>query len=133
MSETSIGGDRDGRVGENQSLFREVNERVLEVTGVVGVPIWPVSFICECGHDSCFEQVSLRREEYESVRSNPRTFFVAPSEEHFIPEAEWVLQKTERFWVVEKVGEDGALAEKFDPRSEAERSSLEFHPRQQQG
>ena len=29
------------------------------------------------GHDGCFEQVSLSREEYESVRSNPRTFFVA--------------------------------------------------------
>src|SRR5829696_5076799 len=132
LEEVSTGGkgvqhERDNNRGRSRGPRRakpvplscEVNERVLEVTGVVGVPIWPVSFICECGHDSCFEQVSLSREEYESVRSNPRTFFVAPSEEHFIPEAEWVLQKTERFWVVEKMGEDAAVAEKFDSRSAA--------------
>jgi hypothetical protein len=131
MSETSIGGGREGRVGRNQSLFREFNERVLDTTNVADIAIWPASFICECANDRCFEHVNLSREEYESVRSNPRAFFVAPSEEHFIPAAERVLEKTDRFWVVEKMGEDAAVAEKFDPRSQADQSSLEFHPREQ--
>jgi len=39
MSETRIGGDREGRAGQNQSLFREVNERVLETNGVAGIEI----------------------------------------------------------------------------------------------
>jgi len=44
-----------------------------------------------------------------------------------------VLEKNERFWIVEKLGEDAAVAEKFDPRSETDGSSLEVHPRQEQG
>ena len=41
---------------------------------------------------------------------------MAPSREHLFPEIEVVVEETERYWVVEKMGEAGDLAAKVDPR-----------------
>ena len=99
----------------NQALFREVNERMRQSGGAFRVE--SEDFICECAHDDCFEKIHLSLREYESIRANPRRFFVAPSDAHFVPEAEVVVHKDERYWIVEKRGDDGRAAEKLDPRS----------------
>jgi hypothetical protein len=123
--------NREARAGRNQALFREVNERLLETSDLERATIWPESFFCECGHETCFERVSLTQEEYESVRGNARSFFVAPSDEHYIPAVEVVLERADRFWVVEKIGQDALVAEKFDPRSRT--SYVQLHPRGETG
>jgi hypothetical protein len=128
MVETAERNDREARAGRNQSLFREVNERMRETTDSLRSQVWPESFLCECGHDTCFEPVRISKAEYESVRKNPRWFFVAPSDEHFIPDAEVLVDRQDRFWVVEKIGDDAAVAVKTDSRSRARRRKLEFHP-----
>jgi hypothetical protein len=66
--------------------------------------------------------------EYEAVRKNQRWFFVAPSDDYFIPDAEVLVDRQDRFWVVENVGEDAAVAVKTDSSSRVRRREFEFHP-----
>jgi hypothetical protein len=129
MTDTTHETGREARAGRNQSLFREVNERLQESSGVLQSEIWPESFFCECAHETCFEPISLTPEEYEAVRKDPRTFFVAPSDAHYIPAVERIVKKTEHFWVVEKIGQDAAVAEKFDPRARPSSRSIQYQPR----
>ena len=56
--------------------------------------------------------------EYEAVRSEPSHFAVAPGHEE--PTVERVVGRTDRYLVVEKVGEAGDLAEEADPRSDSD-------------
>lgn len=61
--------------------------------------------------------VQLTVAEYESVRAEPTHFFVAPDDGHVIVDVERVVERQERYWIVEKVGRTGDVSEKFDPRS----------------
>jgi hypothetical protein len=107
------------RAGRNQSLYREVNERVRKLNEAFdALPIG--EWICECANDECFETIELTHEEYEAVRADGTRFFVKPEDAHVVFEAETVIERHERYWVVEKVGVAGALAERQDPRSVAE-------------
>jgi hypothetical protein len=42
-------------------------------------------------------------------------FAVAPGEEHVLPDVERIVEKRERYWVVEMVGEAAAVAAQLDP------------------
>ena len=64
--------------------------------------------------------ISLSVAEYESVRVNANHFAVAPDEAHVWPDVERITEKRDRYWVVEKSGEAGAVAAKLDPRSRAD-------------
>jgi hypothetical protein len=120
--------DRERRAGRNQALFREVNERLNEVASHRRSATPPDRFICECAHDDCFETMDVSLSEYETIRDVATRFFVAPSDGHFIPEVERVLDKNERFWVVEKLGQSATVAEKLDPRSRVKMGSVEISP-----
>ena len=105
--------ERQARVAENESVFRQVNERIEEAHERLGVQ-GRTEFVCECGHAECAERIFLTLEEYEAVRSNPRHFAIVPG--HDIPGAERVVDENERFVVVEKFGAGGRIAEERDPR-----------------
>ena len=111
--------DRDARLGKNQSLFREINERVESLHGKYSLNAPVEDWVCECGHDECVERIAMSRDDYEQLRQNPRRFAVAPSDEHVIPEIEVVVERRQRYWVVEKLGQSGEIAERLDPRSRA--------------
>ena len=108
--------ERGHRVGENESMFRDVNERVRSAkagrTTWTGISQW----LCECADESCAERIMMSLEEYEQVRSNATHFVVAPDGLHVVSGAERVVEKNERFWVVEKVGEAAEVAEERDVR-----------------
>lgn len=105
---------REERAGKNQSLFREVNERVSELNKEHGV--WALSdWICECADEACTERIGLTPQEYEGVRKNPTHFVVAPSAEHVVFDVERVVEQHERYWVVSKVGEAASVAIRLDP------------------
>src|ERR671914_2115126 len=106
----------EARGARTQSLFRDVNERVLDINEAFSIAIEHGDWICECADQACSERISLTLEEYEAVRASPIRFAVAPSEEHFFAELEFVVEKNERFWVVEKTGTAGALVARADPR-----------------
>ena len=101
---------REERIGRNEVLFREVNERIRDVTGDR-----EILFLCECGDENCAEQIRLATPEYREVRSHPGRFAIARG--HDIPDVESVVAENERFAVVEKLpGEALKLAERTDPR-----------------
>ena len=110
---------RAARIGQNQALYREVNERVREINEAFdALPVG--DWICECANDECFETIEMTHEEYEAVRAGEKRFFVKPDDAHLVPEAEVVVERHDRYWVVEKIGVAGAVAERQDPRSVAE-------------
>jgi hypothetical protein len=105
----------DVRGAKNQSLFRDVNERVKDVNDVFSV-VTPVGdWVCECADTACSERILLTLEQYEAIRASGTHFAVAP--EHVYPEIELVVERTDGYWVVEKEGHAAELAEKFDPRA----------------
>lgn len=111
--------EREMRAAHNQSLFREVNERIQDLNDTFLVAAAEAlrrsDYVCECADDACFERVSLTREEYESVRAFPSRFAVAHG--HVVPDVEDVVATYERFVVVEKRRAGKARAEQLDPRS----------------
>jgi hypothetical protein len=111
-------GAREERLGENEALFREVNERIAEVAEEfleIGARDTPVEFNCECGMPDCTEQISMTLVEYEAVRAKPTRFAVVPG--HEVPDVERVVDRHPNYLLVEKVEDDAEeVARESDPR-----------------
>jgi hypothetical protein len=104
-------GPRAERVGKNEAVFREVNERINEVTGYENA-----EYLCECGYANCTETIFMTVAEYEGVRFDPTHFAVLP--QHELPEFEDVVTRSDSYLVVQKkAGAPAALAAELDPRS----------------
>jgi hypothetical protein len=100
------------RIAENQSTFRELNERIeaaaekMDLRGLV-------PFICECPDRTCTEIVQLSLFDYEALREHPRRFFSAPG--HEAPSIESgaavAVGRGKGFVVVDKIDVAGAVAQ----------------------
>ena len=112
-------GAREERLGANEALFREVNERVAEVVeDFVPADTYSdqVEFHCECGRADCSEQMAMTLGEYEAVRAKSTRFAVVPG--HEVPDIEQVLARHARYFVVEKQDPDAEeVARETDPRT----------------
>jgi hypothetical protein len=111
-------GARGERLGANEALFREVNERVADVAeGFIEIEttISPVDFNCECGSRECTQQIALTLAEYEAIRAVPTRFAVLPG--HEVPEIERIAERHPTYLIVEKQDPDAAeVARETDPR-----------------
>ena len=108
---------RERRIGENEALFRDVNERVRELNEAYPFTV-PTTFVCECANTGCFERVDLTPAEYEAVRRHPARFLVFPDDSHVAPpDVERVAERHDSYWVVEKIGLAGRIAEDRDTRT----------------
>ncbi len=108
--------DRAVRIAQNQSLFREINERVKELNQTFDALSRQTEWICECANTACVEPVQMTHGEYEEVRARGNAcFFVKPDEAHVVPEVETILEKRERYWIVQKIGLAGESAERDAP------------------
>jgi hypothetical protein len=108
--------DRGKRIGQNEVLFREINERLRELGEGFSLVSEVSEFVCECGDTSCAERVQMSLAEYEHVRSDPRTFVVLDGHEE--PEYERVTERLEGYLIVEKLpGGPAGIAIRDDPRS----------------
>jgi hypothetical protein len=105
---------RDERLALNEALFRQVNERLLEVSALLGTVDSGPEFVCECPDEGCTERIRLSSAEYEGLRANPRHFVVRPG--HEAHSVERIVADHGSYRVVEKVGVPGAIAEDTDPR-----------------
>jgi hypothetical protein len=112
-SEGRLSDDRKTRIARNEALFREVNERVSQVTEPA--PSEQVEFLCECGDAECTESISLTLAEYERLRADPLVFGVKGG--HAILDVEEVIGENERFQTVRKHEEASRVARATDPRS----------------
>ena len=104
---------REGRqrVAMNEAAFRKVNEGM----EVGQDPLGLLTFVCECGRLGCSELIQLTREEYEGIRGNPRRFAIIDGYE--ILEAEKIVERHDRYLVVEKAGDpESEIVENTDPR-----------------
>lgn len=102
--------ERRRRAARNESLAREVNERIGDLAPSAMFP----EFVCECPNLGCRALLPLTVEEYEGIRAKPNTFIVAAG--HEVPEVERVIDTTDRYLVVAKRAPGDAVAEALDPR-----------------
>ena len=111
------GDERAVRAARNQSLYREINERV-EAINLAFDSVLPLGdWICECANETCMKRLSLTHEEYETLRADGARFAVLPHEDHVLPEVERIAERHERYWVVEKIGEAARVAHEINPRA----------------
>jgi hypothetical protein len=101
---------REERIAENEDFCRDLNERKAEwLKG----GLQAAGFRCECWQIDCGARIRLSGREWQEVRSRPKRFAVAPG--HLAidvePGVEEVVKKYEHFWIVEKRGEAGDVAE----------------------
>ena len=110
-------GAREERFAANEALFREVNERVVELASqYVATEARPVDFTCECGRRECSETVMMTIVEYEAIRAHATHFGVVPQHEQ--PEIETVIERHPSYFVVEKREQDAQeVARETDPRA----------------
>jgi hypothetical protein len=101
------------RTARNEAIFREINEGIRRGR-------WPgeedsmTSFRCECASLGCSDMLALSFREYEQIRKHPRRFLVAPGHERL--DVEVVVETKTTYFVVQKIGEAGQVAEAADPR-----------------
>jgi hypothetical protein len=108
-------GAREERVARNETLFREVNERIKQVNAALAT-VEATDFLCECGDESCTQPISLTLAEYEAVRAEGTQFAVVTG--HVVPDVEHVIASNERYSVVAKTDPDAVrIAEAEDPRA----------------
>lgn len=102
------------RIGGNEATFRDVNESLRAGKTLVDAEqLFP--FRCECGVLGCNRLVELTLPEYEAVRAHPTRFAIVDG--HEIAETEHVVERRERYAVVEKDGPGATVAAARDPRA----------------
>lgn len=114
----AIRSDDEARIAhaaENQSLFREVNERVKHLNDGFGAISEFNEWLCECADGACTERISMTLGEYERIRADGNRFAVAAG--HEVLDVEIVAESTDRYLVVTKIGVGANIVRRSDPRS----------------
>jgi hypothetical protein len=105
------GGIQAVKAARNQSLCREVNERIESLSETAG----DLELLCECADLECTATIKLSVGEYERIRSSQVRFPIAHG--HNISDIEKVVEENERFATVEKLGKAAEVSAALDPRS----------------
>jgi hypothetical protein len=109
-------GDKQ-RIAEIEALFRAGNDRMMAWEERQGAGRGErLTFFCECGRRRCRQHVHLTTDEYEAVRVESRRFIVAPG--HELPDAEDVVERHDRYFVVEKHEDVWPLVRRMDLRTD---------------
>jgi hypothetical protein len=103
------------RIAKTESLFRDVNERIAESAGAVGLD--DAEFVCECADPTCTERVSVDLGDYEAVRTESTHFLLVPG--HELPaRIERVIHHAGHYQIVRKVHDAvAAMVRRLDPRA----------------
>jgi hypothetical protein len=94
----SLGKDRAGR---NEALFREVNEQGRTLAEQFAEPESMPAFVCECSDGECVQRLRVPIDVYESVRTHPRRFLVAPGHE---TQFDRISEHGDGYLIIEKTG-----------------------------
>jgi hypothetical protein len=107
---------REERIGVNEAVFREVNERIEDVAGSVGLESQVLDLVCECGNGGCVQRISMSSQEYEVLRSVSNHFAVVPGHEYL--DVERIIERRTGYDVVAKIAQvPEQIAEETDPRN----------------
>ena len=108
--------ERIRRIGENEALYRSVNERVEEINDAFGSITGVFDIMCECGELECADQITVPQDVYKQVRENSARFIIKSG--HEFPEAEHVVERHEGFMIVHKdPGPAQRIAQETDTRT----------------
>ena len=96
--------DRYVRQARNEALFREVNDRIVELDE--SAQAWSldgtIDVFCECGAEGgCGERLTVTVRVYEKVRQQDDRFLVRPG--HETPELETAVEWTDGYVIVDKL------------------------------
>ena len=107
---------REERIGLNEAVFREVNERIEVLAETFDLKTQPLDLICECGDATRVERITMTTAEYEEIRPEAHQFAVHPG--HGYPEVESVIARLKGYDIVRKnKGVPKQIAEQTDPRN----------------
>ena len=107
--------ERERKIGENEILYRAVNEKIEALNSVFGAITDVMTVVCECGDGTCAEQIDIDVPSYERVRRDPTLFITLPG--HEIEDVERVVEQHDAFEIVQKdSGGPADLARRHDPR-----------------
>jgi hypothetical protein len=101
------------RLARNEAFFRQVNERINDVSDQLDDHLY--DFFCECADPHCTERITLTSYDYEWVRAKSTRFVLARG--HTAPEIEHVVEREGDHVVVEKLGVAARIATKLNPRA----------------
>ncbi|HEX2466924.1 MAG TPA: hypothetical protein VHJ54_01835 [Solirubrobacterales bacterium] len=101
-------GSREERIAYNEAWSRSLNERCAEWANAQGARS---SFRCECWQADCRARIPLSSQDWKLIRAERNRFAVAP--DHVADKFEAVIRAFPHFWVIEKFGEAGQIAEKL--------------------
>jgi hypothetical protein len=87
----------------NGLLFREVNERILEMKAFADESE-TVEVLCECGDEACITTVVMTIRDYAAVRAEYSRFISCDGHERL--DIERVVLRTPGYLVVERIGEE---------------------------
>lgn len=107
--------ERKRRVGLNEAVFREINERIEDLAAEFKSGDPRLDLICECGDASCVSRIEIGHKEYEELRSDATTFAVVSG--HEILDVEEIVERHKTYDVVRKRASDAQkVVEATDPR-----------------
>ena len=105
------GDEREIRAARNESMFREINERLTRDDPLADLTGSHV-IACECADPACVQTLAISVSQYANVRSQPRQFAVLPG--HIYSDVERVVKEFRTYVVVEKLGQAGEAAEALE-------------------
>jgi hypothetical protein len=104
----------DEQIATQESLFRGANERIaashIRVGQARGV------FLCECADIDCYLKLELSLAEFARARLDAAQFVVFPG--HRILGTEIVVEATDRYEIIRKLGEAGDTARDLESETE---------------
>lgn len=108
---------REDRIGLNEAVFREVNERIEALAETFQLESEPLDLICECGDATCVQRIRMTAKEYEQLRSESHQFAVYTG--HVAPDVERLVERRPGYDIVRKdEGRPRMIAEQTDPRAD---------------
>ena len=110
--------EREVRIGRNEALFREINERLESLQKSFDALTEQADFVCECGEVTCGERITMSLGDYERLRSHPTWFAIKPG--HELKDVEDIVENRRGYDIVSKhEGAPADIARAEDPRSNA--------------
>ena len=116
--------DRERRLALNEAAFRVANERMRDWPERQGDEAPRALLLRVRRTPGCHEHVAARGSaSTRRVRADPHRFIIVPG--HEIPDIETVVERRDRYHVIEKDDDVRPITEATDPRAAERRSGLE--------
>jgi hypothetical protein len=87
--------ERARRIGQNEILYRAVNEKIEGLNLAFGKLTQSMTVVCECGDATCTEHIELDLPTYEGIRADPTLFVVRPG--HVFRDVEDIVERADAY------------------------------------